>query len=70
MTIGRQQFNSLEIELPKVKGEWPEFYENIAQVLNGKAQPIVTMPQILRVMNVVDAIFESQRTGAAVKTRI
>jgi hypothetical protein len=42
----------------------------VADTLNGKAEPIVTMPQVLRVMKVVDAIFESDRIGTALMTDI
>jgi predicted dehydrogenase len=68
--LPRPKETTEEIALPKVEGDWVDYYKNIVRVLNGKAEPIVTMTQALRVMNVVDAVFESQRTGAAVTTRI
>jgi predicted dehydrogenase len=68
--IPRPKETTLELPLPAVKGEWTEYYRNICDVLNGKAEPIVTMPQLLRVMNVVDAIFESSATGKAITANI
>jgi predicted dehydrogenase len=68
--LPRPKETTLELPLPVVKGDWSAYYKNIADVLNGKAEPIVTMAQALRVMKVVDAIFESQRTGKAVTARI
>ena len=58
------------IELPVVKGDWLDFYRNVIDVLAGKAKPIVTHAQIRRCMTLVDAIFESDRTGLSVSTRI
>ena len=56
-----------EIPLPKVEGgKWHRYYENIVDVLDGKAELIVTPAQALRVMKVIDAVFESDRTKNAV----
>ena len=54
------------LDLPVVKGDWLDLHRNIVQVLAGKAEPIVTHAQARRCMQVVDAIFESVRTGASV----
>jgi predicted dehydrogenase len=68
--LPRPKETTVELPLPAVKGDWADYYKNIADVLRGKAEPIVTTAQALRVMKVVDAVFESQRIGAAVTTRI
>jgi predicted dehydrogenase len=68
--LPRPKETTRELMLPAIKSDWSEYYKNIYDVLSGKAEPLVTMPQILRVMNVVDAVFESGRTGAAVTTVI
>jgi len=54
------------IPLPIVKGDWLDLHRNLVDVLNGKAELIVTHEQALRRMKVVDAIFESAKMGAAV----
>ena len=60
-----------EIDLPTVEGEiWHKYYENIVGVLDGKAELIVTSDQVLRVMKIIDAVFESDRTNNAITTEI
>lgn len=54
------------IKLPVAKGDWLDFHRNVVEVLAGKAAPIVTHAQIRRCMRLVDAIFESARTGLPV----
>ncbi|MCL2420543.1 MAG: Gfo/Idh/MocA family oxidoreductase [Defluviitaleaceae bacterium] len=54
------------LPLPVVKGDWLDLHRNLVQVIAGKAEPIVTHAQARRCMQVVDAIFESARTGASV----
>jgi len=54
-----------ELPLPIPIGEkvprWEEFYENVAAVLDGAAQSIVTHEQLRRSMRVLDACFESAK---------
>ncbi len=48
---------------------WPdiaEYYHNIADHLEGKADLLVTWPQMRRVMRLVEKVFESARTGQVV----
>jgi len=59
-----------KIPLPVQKGDWLDLHRNIVQVLDGKAEPIVTHPQIRRCMQVVDAIFESARTKQSVECNL
>ena len=66
----RPKETTKEIPLPDVTGDWSEFYLNIIDVLAGKAEQKVTHKQMLRVMDVIDAVFESERTGASVKKEI
>jgi len=58
------------LPLPVVKGEWLDLHRNIVEVLAGKAEPIVTHSQARRCMQVIDAIFESARTGASVSCNL
>ena len=69
--LPRPKSTIIETELPPVGDrKWTDYYVNILDVLNGKAELIVTPQQALRVMKVIDALFESDRTGEAVKKRI
>lgn len=49
-----------EIPLPEISTDWSEYYKNIVAVLNGKAELIVKPEQALRVMKVIDLLFESE----------
>lgn len=51
------------IELPKVETDWACFYRNIEDVLDRGAELIVKPEQVLRVMKIIDLVFESDRTG-------
>jgi hypothetical protein len=56
-----------ELPLPKVSYEWTDYYKNIIAALEGKAKPIVTTDQALRVMKLIDLVFLSneQKHGIA-----
>jgi len=69
--LPRPKSTTEELPLPKVgERSWIDYYKNVVDVLNGKAEQIVTAEQTLRVMKVIEAVFESTRTGAAVTTKI
>lgn len=55
-----------ELPLPEVHVDWSDYYKNIVSVLEGKAELIVKPEQALRVMKVIDAIFESNKTGRGI----
>ena len=55
-----------EDPLPKAKDKWSEYYRNVMAVLDEGAELIVKPEQSLRVMKVIDAAFESSRTGHSV----
>lgn len=59
------------LELPiltdKEKPRWEDYYENVIDVLDGKAKPIVTIEQQVRLMQVMDACFESTKNKSVVK---
>lgn len=56
--------------LPEVETDWGDYYRNINDVLDGKAELIVKPEQCLRVMNVIDATFESAEKGICVHCHI
>jgi len=69
--LPRPKETTVEVALPKVgERNWINYYKNVVDVLSGKAEQIVTAEQALRVMKVIEAIFESDRTGAAITTKI
>jgi predicted dehydrogenase len=57
----RPKETTVELPLPKAKQTWLEYYKNIIQVLEGKASPIVTTDQALRVMKTIDLVFLSEK---------
>ena len=56
-----------ELELPQVKGEWTDFYQNIIDVIDNGAEPIVKTYQIRRVLATMEAAFQSAATGETVR---
>jgi scyllo-inositol 2-dehydrogenase (NADP+) len=56
--------------IPTLPGRWRCFYENVADVLAGKAEPAIKLREMRRLMAVYDAAFQSARTGAVVNTDI
>jgi len=69
--LPRPKETTIQVDLPKVGDRsWIDYYRNVVDVLNGKAEQIVTAEQGLRVMKVIEAVFESDRTGKAVTTKI
>lgn len=52
-----------EEALPDVETDWSDYYRNIVGVIDGTQELIVKPEQALRVMKVIDYIFESQQAG-------
>jgi scyllo-inositol 2-dehydrogenase (NADP+) len=57
----------IEITHPRPKTTWLAFYENLAKVLAGKAEPVVKREETLRVFRVFEAARKSARTGNSVR---
>jgi len=56
--LPRPKETTEETPLPKITGtHWTDYYKNIVDTLNGKAELRVTGQQALRVMKVIDAVF-------------
>jgi predicted dehydrogenase len=53
----------VEHELPDPQAKWTEYYANIAEVIDGKAELIVQPWQVRKTMAAIFAAFESARTG-------
>lgn len=52
--------------LPIVTSDIRDFYRNVMAVLEGKEEPRITMPQVMRVMRLMEAVFQSAQTHQAV----
>ncbi len=53
--------------MPTIPGRWRSFYENVADVLLHGAEPAVKLPEMRRLLSVIEAAFESARTGQVVR---
>lgn len=54
-------------ELPVVKSDVREFYYNVMAVLEGREESRIRLPQVMRVMKLMEAVERSAQTGAAVE---
>lgn len=70
MLLPREAANVEELPLPQIKSNWAEFYKNVVDAINGKAEVIVKPAQTLRLMNVIDTIFASADAGRAIACNI
>lgn len=52
--------------LQPIPGRWRSFYEHVADVLSGRSEHLITEPQMLRLMTVLDAAHASIREGKSV----
>ena len=66
----RPAYTTKEEPLPEVETDWADYYKNIVDVLDNGAQLIVKPEQCLRVMKVIDLIFESERQGHGIACHI
>jgi scyllo-inositol 2-dehydrogenase (NADP+) len=55
-----------EVRLETVRGDWRQYYKNVAQAIRGEVPLAVTPEQMIRLMTVYDAAMESARTGTTV----
>lgn len=66
----RPSETTITLPLPEVQTEWTDYYKNIVGVLEGKEELIVKPEECLRVMHVIDAIFESAEKNTSVECYI
>ncbi len=60
----------VESPLPQVETNLNEFYENVVDVINGKAQLLIKPEESLRVMKIIDGLFASNEAKCAITCRI
>jgi predicted dehydrogenase len=70
-TMAPRPEESLErLELPEVVSDAKDYYRNFRDAVEGNGELIVTPDQALRVMKVIDTVFESAKTGNAIHVNI
>lgn len=52
--------------LPVIETDWVDFYRNVHDVLNGKAESKIKIPEVRRVLSVMEAAWKSAETGQAI----
>ena len=62
-----EDFLPWRFKLVTIPGRWRGYYENIAAVLRGEAEPMVKLPEMRRLMAVLDAAFASADSGQVVR---
>lgn len=59
-TMAPRRDDSIHIqELPKVESDIKDYYKNVIDVLDGTADSYIKLPEIVRVMKLMEAVFES-----------
>lgn len=56
--------------LPEVKSDVREFYYNVMAVLEGREESRIRLPQVMRVMKLMEAIAASAETGEVIKLNL
>ncbi|NLG25138.1 MAG: Gfo/Idh/MocA family oxidoreductase [Clostridiales bacterium] len=59
----------LELDLPALDPQWTEFYANVRDAIDGKAQLIVQPWQVRKVLHLMECAFQSARTGKQVEVQ-
>lgn len=62
----RREDTIQEVEVLDLWPDMTEYYRNIVDHLEGKADLYVTLPQMTRVMKLIEAVFESAKTGKVI----
>lgn len=57
----------VDSELPPVETDLKDYFNNIRDVIEGKAEQIVKHKELKRVMRVIDTAFESARSGKSIQ---
>ncbi len=55
-----------EYDLPRPHSDVHDFYRNVCLAMDGKADPLITLPQVRRVLQVMEAAFLSDQTRQTV----
>ena len=63
----RREDTIQEVAIPDLWPDMTEYYRNITAHLEGRADLYVTLPQMTRVMKLIEAVFESAKTGKVIE---
>ena len=63
----RQDTTATAEELPRVKADVREFYQNVLEVIDGIARPTVKNEEVMRVMKLMEACFKSHELGQVIE---
>ena len=67
-TMAPRRDDTIRVEpLPQVHGDIADFHRNVAAVLQKGAEPAVKLPEVKRVMALMEAVFRSAELGQAVE---
>ncbi|MCX5662476.1 MAG: Gfo/Idh/MocA family oxidoreductase [Planctomycetota bacterium] len=67
---GKFHDGTAESVVPTIAGRWRSYYENVRDVVVKGAEPAVRTNEVRRAIGVLDAAFESARTGQVVRTHL
>lgn len=56
----------VEEPLPEIQTDWVDFYRNVDDVLNGRAESKIKISEVRRVLSVMEAAWKSAETGEAI----
>lgn len=56
--------------LPEVQTDWVDFYRNVDAVLEGKEEAKIKIPEVRRVLSIMEAAWESSETGQAISLEL
>jgi hypothetical protein len=59
-----------ELPLPEVQTDWADYYRNVIAAIDGKEELFVKPCEVMRVLKVIEACFESDKTGCAIKVNV
>ena len=56
----------MEEPLPEVQTDWVDFYRNVDDVLNGRAESKIKISEVRKVLSVMEEAWKSAETGEAI----
>ena len=66
----RPRETTSELPLPEVETHWSDFYRNFIAVIEHRAEPAVKVSESLRVMKVIDLLFQSAEEGHSIRCNL
>ena len=63
----RREENIHKTEIPVVESSIYDFYRNVSKALDGEEEIIVKLPEVMRVMRLMEAVKRSAETHETVK---